>query len=137
VSTAVESVFYVGRSETFRKVITEGEAVMYAGLVGDTTTPPTGTGLAEAAAFRLQGNPLLMAGIIGGLLNTHLPGAGAQCLNIQCEFLAPILAGDVIETSVELIELNEEKHLATFRADCYNQNHHQVLTAQAVMLMPH
>jgi acyl dehydratase len=137
VSTAVESEFYVGRCETFRKVITEGEAVMYAGLIGDVNAHHVETSAEETSTPRLQVNPLFMAGIIGGLLNTRLPGAGAQCLNIQFEFLAPILAGDVIETSVELLELNEEKHLATFRADCYNQNHHQVLTAQAAMLIPH
>ena len=77
-----------------------------------------------------------LVGIIGGLLNSHLPGEGSQCVSMQYEFIAPVFCGERIETVIEMIELNTVKHLATFRTDCFNQDKKQVITGQAVMLVP-
>jgi acyl dehydratase len=75
-------------------------------------------------------------GIIGGLLNSHLPGEGSQCVTMQYEFLAPVCCGERIEAVIELTHLDVVKHLATFRTDCYNQDRKQVITGKAVMFVP-
>jgi acyl dehydratase len=123
--------------EIFSKVITEGETALYAGLVGDNRMQvqnPASAG--DNLAPRLTVHPLFLVGIIGGLLNTRIPGEGSQLITMQYEFLAPIFCGDRIDTVIELAAIDTAKHLATFRTHCYNQAKVQVITGQAVMLVP-
>jgi acyl dehydratase len=128
---------YPGLQETFTKVITEGETALYAGLVGD-NRPQTHSAASagEPAIPRLAVHPLFLVGIIGGLLNTRIPGEGSQCITMQYEFLAPVFCGDRVETVIELISVDSAKHLATFRTNCFNQEKAQVIAGQAVMLVP-
>jgi acyl dehydratase len=128
---------YTGFQETFSKVITEGEAALYAGLVGDNRMQAQSSfkgGEDHSPRFSVQ--PLFLVGIIGGLLNTRVPGEGSQCITMQYEFLAPVYCGDRIDTVLELTAIDPVKHLATFRTNCYNQDKNQVITGQAVMLVP-
>ena len=127
--------FYLGMQETFSKVITEGEAALFAGLVG--VNSPRVVEEVDSATSETQHRvyTLLMVGIIGGLLSTRLPGAGSQCVNINYEFLAPIKCGDRIETTLELVGFDPHKRLATYKANCFDQSKNQVITGQAVMLV--
>jgi 3-hydroxybutyryl-CoA dehydratase len=135
-STHTQPALYTGMQETFSKVLTEGEAALFAGLVGDNRPQVFTSGVdVESTTTRLTVHPLFLVGIIGGLLNTRIPGDGSQCVTMQYEFLAPVFCGDRIETVIVLTEFDPSKHLATFRTDCYNQGNNQVITGQAVMLV--
>lgn len=136
-SLNVMTELYTGLQETFTKVITEGETALYAGLVGDNRMQTQSSSQAgEDLSPRLSVQPLFLVGIIGGLLNTRIPGEGSQCITMQYEFLSPVYCGDRIDTVIELTAINPEKHLATFRTNCFNQDKNQVITGQAVMLVP-
>jgi acyl dehydratase len=128
---------YTGIQETFTKVITEGEVALYAGLVGG-NLPCTNAEQVpdEQADERITAHHEYLVGIIGGLLSSHLPGEGSQCVTMQYEFLAPVYCGESIEMIIEMTELNKVKPLATFRTDCFNQEKKQVITGQAIMLVP-
>lgn len=127
----------IGMQETFAKIITEGEAALFAGLVGDNNPRvPSGAGVNSNNSDRVSVQPEYLVGIIGGLLNSHLPGEGSQCVTMQYEFLAPVCCGEQIEAVIELTHLDVVKHLATFRTDCYNQDKKQVITGKAVMFVP-
>lgn len=127
----------IGMQETFSKIITEGEAALFAGLVGDNSPRlHSGADVSSVNTDRVSVHPEYLVGIIGGLLNSHLPGEGSQCVTMQYEFLAPVYCGERIESVIELTNLDVVKHLATFRTDCYNQDKKQVITGQAVMLVP-
>lgn len=132
-SMSISPDLYPGLQETFSKVITEGENALYAGLVGDNRAQVHST---ETLPLRLAVHPLFLVGIIGGLLNTRVPGEGSQCITMQYEFLAPVFCGDRIDTVVELTAIDTAKHLGTFRTNCYNQEKVQVITGQVVMLVP-
>jgi acyl dehydratase len=135
VITAVE--LYPGLQETFSKVITEGETALYAGLVGDNRAQvQDSTRGDENTPPRSLVHPLFLVGIIGGLLNTRIPGEGSQCITMQYEFLAPVYCGNRIDTVIETAAIDTAKHLATFRINCYNQEKVQVITGQVVMLVP-
>lgn len=136
-STIEHPELYIGQQETFSKVITEGESALFAGLVGENS--PSSIDDANESGELLQKcivHPLLVVGIVGGLLNSRIPGKGSQCVTIQYEFLAPIYCGDRIETTIELIDFDPHKHLVTLKTNCSNQSKNQVLTGQAVMLVP-
>jgi len=136
-SVSISPELYPGLQETFSKVITEGETALYAGLVGDNRAQLQGqVSPGETIPLRLAVHPLFLVGIIGGLLNTRVPGEGSQCITMQYEFLAPVYCGDRIDTVIELTAIDTVKHLATFRSNCYNHEKVQVITGQAVMLVP-
>lgn len=127
----------IGQQETFSKVVTEGEAALYAGLVGDNQPRvQTAPDREPAGNYQLTIHPEYLVGMIGGLLNTRFPGEGSQCISVQYEFLTPVYCGERIDTVIELTVLDPGKHLATFRTDCYNQDKKQVITGQVVMLVP-
>lgn len=127
----------IGLQESFTKVVTEGEAALYAGLVGDNQPRVQSTSDSEPVSnYQLTIHPEYLVGMIGGLLNTRFPGEGSQCISVQYEFLTPVYCGERIDTVIELAALDAGKHLATFRTDCYNQDKKQVLTGQVVMLVP-
>jgi 3-hydroxybutyryl-CoA dehydratase len=135
VNTAVE--LYQGMQETFSKVITEGETALYAGLVGDNRAQVQAvTRDGEYIPPRSLVHPQFLVGIIGGLLNTRIPGEGSQCITMQYEFLAPIYCGNRIDTVIELTAIDTVKHLATFRINSYNHERVQVITGQVIMLVP-
>lgn len=126
-----------GMQETFTKVITEGEAALFAGLVSDNRSrvKPL-NGIVNGNNDKIHVHPEYLVAIIGGLLTSHLPGEGSRCVTMQYEFLAPVYCGERVETVIEFIEVNPIKHLATIKMDCYNQEQKQVITGQAVMLVP-
>lgn len=127
-SIHIEPGLYLGMQEAFSKTITEADTALYIGLTGD-----------KCSQLEVHPGPSLspffLVGIIGGLLNTEMPGEGSQCITVKYEFLAPIFCGDRIDIIIELTELDSDKHLATFRIDCNNQDKNQVLVGQAVMLV--
>lgn len=132
-SVGVQLQLSIGMQETFTRLITEGEVALYAGLTGDNRQYYSQV---EGVTDRPPANPLFLVSIIGGLLNTRLPGQGSECITMQYEFLAPLFCGDRIDMVIELTSLDSAKHLATFRTDCYNQDKDQVIAGQAVMLVP-
>ena len=81
-------------------------------------------------------HPLFLVGIIGGLLNTRVPGEGSQCITMQYEFLAPVYCGDRIDTVIELTAIDDGKTPGYLPSNCYNHEKVQVITGQAVMLVP-
>jgi len=134
-SVSISPVLLPGLQETFSKVITEGETALYAGLVGDNRSQLQMVYSESQMTPRPAVHPLFLVGIIGGLLNTRIPGEGSQCISTQYEFLAPVYCGDRIDTVIELTAIDPAKRLATFRTNCYTQEKLQVLTGQAVMLV--
>ena len=135
--TIENPVLFVGMQETFSKVITDGEIALFAGLIGnnapqmiDAITQPVKT---APVSFVPQ---FLMTGIISGILHSRFPGGSAQCVNIHFEFLAPVHTGEQIVTTIEVTRYEPQKHLAAFKVDCYDQNKNQIITGQAVMLVP-
>ncbi len=129
--------------ETFSKVITEREAALFAGLVEDPgakemrgpfSVSPASDDSTPQPKTRAQ--HILMIGMIGGFLHNRVAGTESQCISCQFEFLAPIYTGDRIDTVIVLDNHDVEKQLATYKIDCYNQDKDQVITGQAVMLVP-
>ncbi len=136
-STTSFTDLYVGKLQTYRKVITEAEAAIFSGLLGDNRSQVISSAADENGfSGRLMVAPLFLVGIISALLSKQFPGDGSQCINMQYEFLATVFCGDRIETVIELIQLDTVRHLVTYRTDCYNQDKNQVLTGQSIMLVP-
>jgi len=134
-SIHIQPVLAPGSQETFSHLITDDEVSTFARLVG--MQMPVESDAEEEGDDSTSISKLLMVGIIGGLLKTRFSKLGSQCINLHFEFLSPIHCGDSIETTITMASPDQGKHLATFNVDCYNQTKDQVITGQAVMIMPH
>lgn len=134
-SIHIQPVLVPGSQETFSHVITADEVNKFAKLVG--MQLPVEGDAGEECDEDASISKLLMVGIIGGLLKTRFSKLGSQCTNLHFEFLSPIHCGDRIETTITMASPDQGKHLATFNVDCYNQSNDQVITGQAVMIVPH
>lgn len=117
-----------GAHETFRHQITAEETNAYANLIG----MPPDEDQCDGRYSSISNH--FMVGIISGLLNTHFSTYGLECLNLHFEFLSAIHCGTLIDTSIELVNSDPSKNLATFKVDCFNQDGDQVITGQAVMI---
>lgn len=134
-SIHIQPVLVPGSQDTFSHVITEDEVSAFAKLVG--MQLPVEGDTEQEGDDSASISKLLMVGIIGGLLKTRFSKLGSQCTNLHFEFLSPIHCGDRIETTITMASPDPGKNLATFNVDCYNQTKDQVITGQAVMIVPH
>jgi 3-hydroxybutyryl-CoA dehydratase len=129
-------VFYIGMQETFSKVITDGEAALFAGLIGDNLPKMiSGVDITPLQDQNHYISQFLMTGIISGILHNRVITKPSQFVSTQFEFLAPIKIGVPILVVIEVTAFDPQKHLTTFKADCYDQNKNQITTGQVVMLV--
>ncbi|HNZ01301.1 MAG TPA: hypothetical protein PLS77_11800 [Anaerolineaceae bacterium] len=122
---------------TFDRTISAKDLVMYAGLVGiENTLQVPGYVEDTDPAQTNHTAQLFLLSIVSGFLVSQLSDPDSKCINIQIEFLTKVNCGDQIETTIELSDQNPEKHLETYKVNSYNQRKEQVITGQAVMLVP-
>jgi len=127
-----------GAHDTSSRIIEQAELEAFARLVRATEVDSRADAIpAESGEIDPSVPNLFMVGIVGGLLNSQSARLGSECINLHFEFLAPIHSGDRIDTTIELVSADTIKHLATYRVDCFNQAKEQVITGQAVMILPH
>ncbi len=135
-SSMEHPVFYIGMQETFSKVITDGEAALFAGLIGDNL--PRAVDDSDRSPKPIKNfyiSQFLMTGIISGILHNRITSKPSQFVSTHFEFLAPIQIGEPILVVIEVTGFDPQKHLTTFKADCYDQNKNQIITGQVVMLV--
>ncbi len=127
----------IGIHATRTRVITEDDVRIFAQASGDTNP----IHLDQAFAAKTQfGRPIvhgmLAASIISAVLGNDLPGPGTIYLGQDLKFKAPVFVGDTISATVELVNYREDKHIATFKTICINQDGKVVLEGQAVVKAP-
>lgn len=79
---------------------------------------------------------MLTVSVISAILGNDLPGQGTIYLGQEVKFKAPVMIGDTITATVELIKYREDKKIATFRTYATNQDGKVVLDGEAVVLAP-
>lgn len=91
----------------------------------------------QAAARSRFGRLIVQGGVTSGLLNAvvaeDLPGPGSVFLHVDWNFRAPVHPGDEITAEVEVVELREDKPLATLRTTIVNQDGTVVLDGTALV----
>jgi hypothetical protein len=120
----------------FSKLIADDELEIFKKVVNSGIPESDLIVSGEDQAFEQpENNQYFMISTIGNFLNSQIPGKHAQCVNMQFEFLTAIHSGDRIDTQIECVQYEPEKHLATFRFNCFNQEKAQAITGQAAMLV--
>ncbi len=125
----------VGRSAKFTKTVTEADVTLFAGITGDFN--PVHVDAIAAAASRFGSriaHGMLSAGLISAAIANRLPGPGSIYLAQTLKFTRPVMIGDTVTATVEIIELMSKRRVKLSTV-CHNQNGEIVIEGEATVML--
>jgi 3-hydroxybutyryl-CoA dehydratase len=127
----------VGDRAEFSKTVSESDIYLYAGVTGDFNPAHINEPYAEKTFFKTRiAHGMLPAGFISAILGTRLPGPGTIYMGQTLKFRAPVLIGDTITASAEVMEIIADKNRVRLKTTCQNQDGVVVLDGEAVVSPP-
>ncbi len=127
----------LGQTAQFSKTISESDVYLYAGITGDFNPAHINEAYAEKTAFKTRiAHGMLTAGFISNLLGTQLPGPGSIYMQQTLNFMAPVVIGDTVTATVEVIEILTKKKRVRMKTSCTNQEGTVVLDGEALISPP-
>lgn len=109
----------VGLKETYSKQVTSSDVVAFAEISGDRNPIHLSEDFAANTPFRTRiAHGVYTASLISAVIGTRLPGPGSIYISQTLRFMAPVRIDDVVDTSVEVIELSERGRRAKLRCAC-------------------
>jgi 3-hydroxybutyryl-CoA dehydratase len=127
----------VGDSAQFAKTVTEADVILFAGVTGDLNPAHIDESYAAGTPFKTRiAHGMLSAGFISAVLGMRLPGPGAIYLQQSLNFLAPVLIGDTITATAEVVEKIDAKKRVRLKTTCKNQQGTTVLAGEALVSPP-
>ena len=127
----------VGDRAGFTKTVSESDVYLYAGVTGDFNPAHINEPYAEKTFFKTRiAHGMLPAGFISAILGTRLPGPGTIYMGQTLKFRAPVLIGDTITASAEVMEIIADKNRVRLKTTCQNQDGVVVLDGEAVVSPP-
>ncbi len=113
----------IGDTASFSKTITEHDVYAFAGLSGNFNPVHVDEEFARNTRFKGRiAHGLLAAGLISAVIGTALPGANAIYLAQELVFKSPVMFGDTLTATVEVIEKIEAKKRIIFKTLVTNQS---------------
>lgn len=110
----------IGQSEVYSKTVTDADIMAFAGVSGDTNAVHLSDKFAETQMFGGRiAHGMLSASFISTLIGTRMPGPGSLYMGQTLKFLAPVRAGDTVDTRVTVKSLNAEKARVTLDTVCF------------------
>jgi 3-hydroxybutyryl-CoA dehydratase len=109
----------VGMRETSRKTVKNEDVIGFAELSGDHNPIHLSEHFARKPRFggRIV-HGLYTASLISGVIGMRLPGPGAVYISQTLHFLGPVKIGDVVDVSVEVVELTEKGRRVRVHCEC-------------------
>jgi acyl dehydratase len=124
----------VGQVARRTRVVSARDIELFTEITGDRNPLHYDESAAGASRF---GGIIVQGGVTSGLLNAvvaeDLPGPGSVFLEVNWRFLAPVRPGDEITAEVEVLEMREDKPIATLRTTITNHEGMTVLNGRAVV----
>ncbi len=122
--------------EAHAKLVRASDVVGFAEITGDRNPIHLSEHFAAKTPFGGRiAHGLYTAGLISAVIGTRLPGPGAIYISQTLRFLAPVRIGDIVEASVEIVELIEKGRRAKLKCEC-NVGDTLVLEGEAEVKIP-
>jgi 3-hydroxybutyryl-CoA dehydratase len=126
----------IGQTAQSSKRITDTDVSLFAAVTGDFNPVHFDPVYAAGTHFKEPiAHGMIAAGLVSAVLGMKLPGPGTVYLQQTLNFLAPVMVGDVITASVEVVELLE-KGKVRLKTSCVNQKGVTVLDGVALVSVP-
>jgi 3-hydroxybutyryl-CoA dehydratase len=127
---------YLGMRETLMKTVMDSDVVGFARLSGDDNPIHLCDVYAASTRFGQRvAHGLYTASLISAVLGTRLPGPGAVYRSQTLNFHAPVLIGDVVTVTVEVVELIPQGRKARLACEA-SVDGRVVLDGEAVVSVP-
>ena len=127
----------MGQTASFSKTVSESDVYLFAGISGDFNPAHINQAYAEKTPFKNRiAHGMLCAGFISTVLGCQMPGPGTIYVSQSLTFLAPVLIGDTITATAEVIEILGEKKRVRIKTVCTNQKGKEVLVGEAMVSPP-
>jgi 3-hydroxybutyryl-CoA dehydratase len=109
----------IGMRETLRKTVENEDVILFAELSGDHNPIHLSDHFARKTRFgeRIV-HGLYTASLISALIGMRLPGPGSVYISQTLNFRGPVKIGDVIDVSVEVVELIEKGRRLRLKCEC-------------------
>lgn len=128
--------FFVGKSGSVRRTITETDIALFAGITGDQNPVHTDEIAARESRFgRRIAHGMLAAGLISAVVGMHMPGPGTIYIKQGLNFRKPIYINDTVTATVTISALREDKPIATLQTTVTNQDGDVCVDGEAVVLL--
>lgn len=125
----------IGDRASMSKTISDYDVYGFAGITGDFNPVHVNDEFAKTTMFKGRiAHGMLSAGLISAVLGTALPGANTIYLGQELSFRAPVMIGDTITATVELLEKIEGKNRLIFRTTVTKQDGTIVVDGKATMM---
>lgn len=109
----------IGQTAVYSRTVTEADITAFAGVSGDTNVVHLSERFAATQMFGGRiAHGMLSASFISTLVGTKLPGPGAIYMGQTLKFVAPVRAGDTVDTRVTVRELDGERARVTLDTVC-------------------
>jgi 3-hydroxybutyryl-CoA dehydratase len=126
----------VGMKEVLAKTVMASDVVGFAEVSGDRNPIHLSEHFAAKTPFKTRiAHGLYTASLISAVLGTRLPGPGAVYISQTLNFKGPVRIGDVVEVTVEVVELIEAKRRAKLHCEC-TVDGKVVLDGEALVMVP-
>ncbi|MCP4745781.1 MAG: MaoC family dehydratase [Desulfobacteraceae bacterium] len=124
----------VGDSVSISKVFSDLEVRQFAEISGDTNPIHLDEAYACESFFGQRiVHGMLLASLFSGLMGVKLPGEGAIYLGQTLNFKAPVMIGERVTASVEIINIRQDKPIVKVRTLCINDQGQVVIDGEAVL----
>ncbi len=126
----------LGMTETHAKTVKSSDVVGFAEISGDRNPIHLSEHFAAKTPFKGRiAHGLYTASLISAVIGTRLPGPGAIYVSQTLRFLAPVMIGDRVDASVEVVELNPQRQRAELLCQC-KVGDRLVLEGEAIVKVP-
>jgi acyl dehydratase len=124
----------VGDKASLSKVFTEEDVIQFANISTDTNPIHLDEKFAAASVFGQRiVHGMLTASLFSGLIGVELPGEGVIYLGQSLTFKAPVLIGQQVTASVEIVKIREDKPIVTLHTLCVNNEGQVVVEGEAIV----
>ena len=109
----------IGMRETIQKTVENEDVIGFAELSGDHNPIHLSEHFARKTRFggRIV-HGLYTASLISAVIGMRLPGPGSIYISQTLNFLGPVKIGDMVDVSVEVVELTEKGRRVRLACEC-------------------
>lgn len=126
----------LGQSASLTTTVSAADIDAFARISGDTNPVHLDQEFAARTPFKSRiAHGMLTAGYVSAVFGTRLPGPGAIYISQTLNFRGPVHIGDMVETTVTLVELYPAKRRARFDCTCVVTGR-LVLVGEAMLMVP-
>ena len=126
----------LGMRETILKTVMSEDVIGFATLSGDHNPIHLSDHFAKHTRFGERiAHGLYTASLISAVLGMRLPGAGGVYVSQTLNFRAPVRIGDVVNVSVEVVEMIKPGRRVRLRCEC-RVDDLVVLDGEALVVVP-